>query len=1126
MNFDTVSNTPCIPGTGGTGANGSGGGGGGGGGGGPIDPRCTDAAFAAANPQICAGTAYIVLKPSSSIILTLGSVQFHTFLYQNGVETELTSGLLFGSSDVTVFVVGASSGNGTGLKVGEVVVTVTYQGLSATAQVIVVDSTIGCSQTPVATAILVDNSLSMSQSFGGSYRRLLDFAKGAATAYAGTILQVSGQPKDSVSIFSFNDAPFQVSTGFISDTALLTSQIAGIAQSQGNTDLSSAIKAAATALLATNAAELVMLICSDGQQTDSPTAQDVLAAASAFTSAGGIIICMGCRASGAGFDLLERVATGGFFINATMSSAVDALGGLSYLKSAVCAGACVPPGDFYEATGAFDYTGFKNWSVIAGQANLLGNGFLDLLPGNGLYVELANDNHPATLQSIDKFTLNPGDTYEVGFLLAGNNETFTPSANQTLLVYVQDVNSLAILFQQSISIPWNSNFQRYALSFVPQYAATVRLYFQQVITAGFTGNFAGNLLDQITFKDVTTQVTLLTDDFDDENVTYTPPACGPSAALPALVDPTGLVIAFINYAGGSQLTGETYKYAFSYKTQQGETNLSPVVSTATLTPVAFPNQATLLSGIFPQPLTYPIDRILSIRIWRNDASGSSVLHLLAEINPENINYIDLEDHAQFLARVDNSIIPPVSNTTAVAQGALGFGLAGCYEPVCEPAIAIGAQQADPNPLPNIETGGSSGGGGGGSFTSTQQACGKCPSGIDVNTIDYTSVTFIPAVGTPTTYPLSVIFSYAVGNGLPNAAVIGVLNDGVTLPSANTVYAIDWSDDGISWTSMQSGTLLPSQFSVVTVGGSSSPLAAFALVPLTAPVLHAKYRLTVTSGDPLTEEIGLGVYNVQPASNPTVCKSANASSNVSQRAADSAALAAAQQALVAYFAVNCLGTFSSTKSFTASCPCGTLGSPVTKTVTYTSFISQADADTQALTQATAQANAALDCTLSNNAQQISVADNATANTPAAPYPSVEYVGTSGAISKVVVNVTNLSSQDSGGLGLLLVSPTGKTCLLMAIGVGGAGQIIHNISFTVDDTGVAMPSTGALINATTYKPTSYGIVNDFPGCPPVHPWGTTLSVFNGDDKKGSWALFVRANGALFFPSTIAGWSLTIT
>jgi hypothetical protein len=60
------------------------------------------------------------------------------------------------------------------------------------------------------------------------------------------------------------------------------------------------------------------------------------------------------------------------------------------------------------------------------------------------------------------------------------------------------------------------------------------------------------------------------------------------------------------------------------------------------------------------------------------------------------------------------------------------------------------------------------------------------------------------------------------------------------------------------------------------------------------------------------------------------------------------------------AVSVLPYFSSTASYTAACGANTLGSPVTRTASVTSTISQADADAQALAAAVAAANAALRC----------------------------------------------------------------------------------------------------------------------------------------------------------------------
>jgi hypothetical protein len=1129
MNFDTVNSVPCIPGIG-SGGSGSGSV--------PTDPRCSDATFAAANPNICGSTAYLILKPASSIITVLGSVQFNTFLYQNGVESQLSSNLLFGSSDTTIFVIGASSGNGTGIAPGEVVVTVTYQGMSATAVVTVVDSSIGCKDTVVATAIVIDNSISMSQLFGGPYKTKLDFAKAVALAYSGAILQVNGQPKDSVSIFNFNDSPNQVSTGFISDTTLLATQINSITQSQGDTDLSSAIKAATTALQATTASELVMLIISDGQQTDTPTEQDVLNAASTFTSAGGIIMCIGSRANGTGFDLLERAATGGFFLNAIANNAADTLGGLSYLKSALCAGACYPAGDFYAASGELDYSSFLNWSVISGQVNLLGNGFLDLLPGNGLYVELAENNHQATLQSIEQFTLNPGDTYDIQFDLAGNNETYTPSAGQAVRVYIQDVNSNQILLDHTVSPNWNSPFQTQSFSFTANYAATVRIYFQQLITAGFTGSFAGNLIDNIVFSDTTSLVTLFEDDFDEENIEYSPPACGPSAALPALADPLIPSLMFLNYFGGSQLTGETYKYAISYKTQQGETNLSPVASTASLAPVSFPNQATLLSNLAPNPLVYPPDRILAIRIWRNDVSASSTMYLLATITPENINYIDLLDHAQFAAILNSGITPPVSNTTTVAQGAIGFGLYGCYEPVCEPKIAVGSQYPDPNPLANIEATG--GGGGGGQFNSHQQACGTCPnSGINFTSFNFLDLTF--GGGSPFAFPASVGVTNVIGGGSPNAAVFGVLMNNAGLPTTSFTYEIDYSNDGITWTSMASGTVSASQFfSIPYFPGVGNPpvpgVIGVFIIPLAAGPVHTHYRLVAGSGDPNTDEVALAMVNFSASSsNPQICKSATATSYISQQDADSKALAAAQQQLNAALAAQCINAWVSTKSYTANCPCGEYGQPQTATGVYTSLVSQADADAGALAAAQAAATAALNCTLSDSGQQIVVTDLVNW-TLANIYPSVEYVsGFVGNSSLLVVTLTGVTFGNGGDFVLVLVSPTGKLLILVAGACSGTAQPSPVNWVFEDSAGSQLPQNSAGPSGN-YKVSDYNPAilnqNNNVGClaalyAACGGAKTTLNQMTGDSPNGSWSLWCFcpvAHG--FAPLKINSWTLTIT
>lgn len=89
----------------------------------------------------------------------------------------------------------------------------------------------------------------------------------------------------------------------------------------------------------------------------------------------------------------------------------------------------------------------------------------------------------------------------------------------------------------------------------------------------------------------------------------------------------------------------------------------------------------------------------------------------------------------------------------------------------------------------------------------------------------------------------------------------------------------------------------------------------------------------------------------------VTKTARAYSATSQADADAKALAAAQAEAEAELV--CLWT--ATESYTAECPEGETGDPVTKTVTATSNISLADAEEKALFAAQEEAEAALVCT---------------------------------------------------------------------------------------------------------------------------------------------------------------------
>ncbi|HKY42860.1 MAG TPA: hypothetical protein VJM50_07170, partial [Pyrinomonadaceae bacterium] len=105
--------------------------------------------------------------------------------------------------------------------------------------------------------------------------------------------------------------------------------------------------------------------------------------------------------------------------------------------------------------GALNYFGLTHWNVTFGSIDLIGNGFADFLPGNGLYLDLDGTTGAAgTIESKQTFTLVPG-TYRLKFSLAGSQrgdanqvevhlanvftETFTPPSDAPFETVVRDI---------------------------------------------------------------------------------------------------------------------------------------------------------------------------------------------------------------------------------------------------------------------------------------------------------------------------------------------------------------------------------------------------------------------------------------------------------------------------------------------------------------------------------------------------------------------------------------------------------------------------------------------------------------------------------------------------------------
>jgi hypothetical protein len=500
----------------------------------PPDTRCSDPEFARENPQLCPAQPTLVIKPSFALTCALGSIQFRAFQVTGGVEIDVTGQAIFTSSDPNTAVIGATSGNASGLAVGDVLISASYKGMSATAELDVLDCGSGglgsgCQTIHVALMVVLDITKSMSLQFDGTYGTRLDFAKLAAKEF---ISQIDGS-KDSIGLITFTDAAQNLLSPPTGDTTSVSDLVDPVNATQDQTSFFGAVSLAVSTLNATSADRKVILLISDGEDTAPTDTTDnnpfnVLAD---FKALGGIVMCLGVRSSvnNNGFSTLSQFSTGGFFVNAYPAVASQALDYITGLKGYVCAGNCTPAGDIIVNQGALNYNAFINWNVVGGNVDLLGNGFLDLLPGNGLYVDLGGSSptYNGTLVSKVAYSLVGGHTYRITLWMAGNQQN-DPN-DLVARVNVTAPGNVSLLSQQ-ISVGSSAQgLEPYSFNFTPATDTTGTISIQQQVASGFPNPSDprwGLLLNEVKFEDVTDLITLLDDNFDGENPVYLPPQCG------------------------------------------------------------------------------------------------------------------------------------------------------------------------------------------------------------------------------------------------------------------------------------------------------------------------------------------------------------------------------------------------------------------------------------------------------------------------------------------------------------------------------------------------------------------------------------------------------------------------
>ena len=138
------------------------------------------------------------------------------------------------------------------------------------------------------------------------------------------------------------------------------------------------------------------------------------------------------------------------------------------------------------AAGFFNWTSFANWNVLDGCVDLHGNGFVDVQPGKGLYVDLDGScDAGGTIETKAAFTLQPGN-YVLEYWIAGNQRIDDPD---TVSV------SLGSVFQEQFVMQKLDRFELRTRNISVPSTTTVKLRFQN---AG--GDGGGALVDLVRLR--------------------------------------------------------------------------------------------------------------------------------------------------------------------------------------------------------------------------------------------------------------------------------------------------------------------------------------------------------------------------------------------------------------------------------------------------------------------------------------------------------------------------------------------------------------------------------------------------------------------------------------------------
>lgn len=136
---------------------------------------------------------------------------------------------------------------------------------------------------------------------------------------------------------------------------------------------------------------------------------------------------------------------------------------------------------------------------------------------------------------------------------------------------------------------------------------------------------------------------------------------------------------------------------------------------------------------------------------------------------------------------------------------------------------------------------------------------------------------------------------------------------------------------------------------------------------------------------------------------------------------------------------------------------------------------------------------------------------TSNGSASAYPiTFQVSGLGGGITDLDVSLLGLSHTFPDDLDILLVSPTGLTCMIMS-DVGGSTDAV-NLDLLLDDEASTLLPDSAALATGSYRPNNVGTTDPMLAPAPAGPYGTTLSVFDGSNGNGTWSMYIMDDASI--------------